>query len=152
VTPNQVLGDVMTDAQYDDDEDEDEKKKIKVKQEKPIAFKASSSKGKSKVESDDDDPFDDETIALLVHKMGRFMKKKGYGARKRRDTIKAKILCYSCNSPDHIVADCPYEDKRFHNGDLKLKKNKKDKKEKEKKAKKSFTFNKKKKGGGYVVT
>jgi hypothetical protein len=50
------------------------------------------------------------------------------------------------------VADCPYEDKRFHDGDLKLKKNKKDKKEKEKKAKKSFTFNKKKKGGGYVVT
>jgi hypothetical protein len=65
--------------------------------------------------------------------------------------MKAKTLCYNCNSPDHIVADCPYEDKRFHNGELKLKKNKKDKKEKEKKAKKSFTFNKKK-GGGYVVT
>jgi hypothetical protein len=29
MTPNQVLGDVMTDAQYDD-EDEDEKKEIKV--------------------------------------------------------------------------------------------------------------------------
>jgi hypothetical protein len=50
------------------------------------------------------------------------------------------------------VVDYPYKDKRFHNGDLKLKKNKKDKKEKEKKVKKSFTFNKKKKGGGYVVT
>jgi hypothetical protein len=152
VTPNQVLEDVITDAQYDDDEDEDEKKEIKVKQEKPIAFKALSSKGKSKVESDDDDPFDDETMVLLVHKMERLKKKKGYGARKRRDTMKAKILCYNCNSPDHIVVDCPYEDKRFYNGDLKLKKNKKDKKEKEKKAKKSFTFNKKKKGGGYVVT
>jgi hypothetical protein len=35
---------------------------------------------------------------------------------------------------------------------LKLKKNKKDKKEKEKKTKKSFTFNKKKNDGGYVVT
>jgi hypothetical protein len=66
VTPNQVLGDVMTDAQYDDDEDEDEKKEIKVKQEKTTAFKASSSKGKSKVDDDDDDPFDDETMALLV--------------------------------------------------------------------------------------
>jgi hypothetical protein len=150
VTPNQVLGDVMTDAQYDD-EDEDEKE-IKVKQEKTTTFKASSSKGKSKV-VDDDDPFDDETMTLLVQKMGQFMKKRGYGARKRRDFMKAKeVLCYSCNSPNHIVADCPYEDKRFHNGDLKLKKNKKDKKEKEKKAKKSFTFNKKKKGGGYVVT
>jgi hypothetical protein len=76
VTPNQVLGDVMIDAQYDDDEDEDEKKEIMVKQEKPIVFKASSSKDKSKVESDVDDPFYDETMALLMHKMGRFMKKK----------------------------------------------------------------------------
>jgi hypothetical protein len=153
VKPTDVLGDIMTDAQYNNDEDEkEEKKETKVKQDKPIAFKASSSKGKSKVKSDDDDPFDDETMALLVHKMGRFMKKKGYGTRKRRDTMKAKTLCYNCNSPDHIVADYPYEDKRFHNEDLKLKKNKKDKKEKEKKAKKSFTFNKKKKGGGYVVT
>jgi hypothetical protein len=31
VTSNQVLGDVLIDAQYDDDEDEDEKKEIKVK-------------------------------------------------------------------------------------------------------------------------
>jgi hypothetical protein len=78
VKPTDVLGDIMTDAQYNDDEDEEEEKETKVKQEKPIAFKASSSKRKSKVESDDDDPFDDETMALLVHKMGRFMKKKGY--------------------------------------------------------------------------
>jgi hypothetical protein len=77
VKPINVLRDIMIDAQYNDDEDEvDEKKETKVKQEKPIGFKASSSKGKSKVESDDDDPFDDEIIALLVHKMGRFMKKK----------------------------------------------------------------------------
>jgi hypothetical protein len=48
VTPNQVLGDVMTDAQYDDDEDEDEKE-IKVKQEKTTAFKASSSKGRARL-------------------------------------------------------------------------------------------------------
>jgi hypothetical protein len=65
VTPNHVLGDVMTNAQYDDDDEEDEKKEIKVKQEKTTAFKASSSKGKSKIDSDDD-PFDDETMALLV--------------------------------------------------------------------------------------
>jgi hypothetical protein len=131
-----VLGDVMTNAQYDDDDDEDEKKEIKVNQEKTTTFKASSSKGKSKIDSDNDNPFDDETMALLVQKMGRFIKKRCYGARKRRDFMKAKeVLCYNCNSPDHIVADCPYEDKRFHNGDLKLKKNRKDKKEKEKKSK-----------------
>jgi hypothetical protein len=149
VKPTDILGDIMTDAQYNDDENEvEEKKETKVKQEKLIAFKASSSKGKSKVESDDDDPFDDEIMALLVQKMGRFMKKRGYGARKRRDFMKAKeVLCYNCNSPDHVVAKCSYEDKRYHDGELRLKKNKK-----EKKAKKSFTFNKKKKGGGYVVT
>jgi hypothetical protein len=55
VKPTNVLGDIMTDAQYNDDEDEvEEKKETKVKQEKPIAFKASSSKEKTKVESDDD--------------------------------------------------------------------------------------------------
>jgi hypothetical protein len=132
---------------YDDDVDEDKKKEIKIKQEKTTAFKAFSSKGKNKV-VDDDDPFDDETMALLVQKMGRFMKKRDYGARKRRDFMKVKeVLCYNCNSPDHVVAKCRYEDKRYHDVELKLKKNKK-----EKKAKKSFTFNKKKKGGGYVVT
>jgi hypothetical protein len=90
-------------------------------------------------------------MALLVQKMGRFMKKRDYGARKRRDHMKSReMLCYNCKSPDHVVADCPYEDKMFHGGELKLKKNKKDKKEK--KEKKSFTINKKKKGGGYVVT
>jgi hypothetical protein len=49
-------------------------------------------------------------MALFVHKFGRFMKK-GYGARKRRDNDKNKEYvrrCYNCKSPDHVVADCPY--------------------------------------------
>ena len=81
-------------------------------------------------------------MTLFVRKMGKFMKKKGYGARKRRDHNKEYVRwCYKCKSKDHIVADCPYnsdndEDKKKH------------KKEKEKK----MTFQKKKKGGGYVVT
>ena len=72
-------------------EEEDKKKK------KSIAFKASSSssknKGKSKKESSDDDDLsdiDDEAMALFVRKMEKFMKKKGYGARKRRDHTKSK--------------------------------------------------------------
>jgi hypothetical protein len=41
--------------------------------------------------------------------MGKFIKKRGYGARKRRDKMKTYVrLCYKCKSPDHIVADCPY--------------------------------------------
>jgi hypothetical protein len=64
--------------------------------------------------------------------------------------MKAKeILCYNCKSPDHVVAECPYEDKRFNDGELKLKKNKKDKKKK--KEKRNFTINKNK-GGGFIVT
>jgi hypothetical protein len=50
-----------------------------------------------------------------------------------------------CKSPDHIVADCPY------NSDIEEDEKKKDKKEKEKKEKK-MTFKKKKNESGYVVT
>ena len=67
------------------------------KKKKSITFKASSSssknKGKSKKESSDDNDLsdiDDEAMALLVRKMGKFMKKKGYSARKRRDNNKSK--------------------------------------------------------------
>ena len=48
---------------------------------------------------------------LFVRKFGKMMKKKGYHTRKRRDNSKNKEyvrLCYKCKSPDHIVADCPY--------------------------------------------
>jgi hypothetical protein len=88
----------------------------------------------------------DEAMALLVCKMGKFMKNRGYGARKRRDHMKEHVrLCYRCKSLDPIVADCPYNSDN-EEGE---KKKKKDKKEKEKK----MTFKKKKKkGSGYVVT
>ena len=154
ITPNQVLGDVMTQETYrvereGVDQEEDNKKKS-------VAFKAvtsSKSKGKSKKESSDDEDLSDidvEAMALFVRKMGKFMKKKGYGTRKRRDHIKSKEYvrrCYNCKSPDHLVADYPYNS---DNDDDEKKKHKKDKKEKEKKEKK-MTFQKKK-GGGYVVT
>jgi hypothetical protein len=75
--------------------------------------------------------------------MGKFMKKRGYGARKRRDDMKDNVrLCFNCKSPDYVVADCPY--KSDH--DDKRKKDKKEKKEK------MMTFKKNKKGNGYVVT
>ena len=87
--------------------DKDDKKEDEDKKKKSVSFKASSSsknKGKSKKEesSDDEDAsdIDDEAMALFVHKFGRFMKKKGYGARKRRDNNKSKDYvrrCYKCN-------------------------------------------------------
>jgi hypothetical protein len=154
VSPNEILGDVMTDAQYNDSDNEDEEKKEKKdKKEKNAAFKASSSsyKGKFKKEasSDDDDDIDDEAMALLVRKMGKFMKKRGYGARKRRDHMKDNVrLCFECKSPDHVVANCPYK----RDNDENDKKKKKDKKDKSEKKEKKMTFRKKKKGSGYVVT
>jgi hypothetical protein len=107
----------------------------------------SKSKDKAKKEEsrdyEDASDIDDEAMALFVRKFGKFMKKKGYGARKRRDNDKRKDyvrICYKCKSKDHIVVDCPY------NSD-----NDEDEKKKEKKEKK-MTFQKKKKGGDYVVT
>jgi tRNA C32,U32 (ribose-2'-O)-methylase TrmJ len=67
-----------------------------------VEFKASTSsksKGKAKKEasSEDEDAsdIDDEAMALLVCKMGNFMKKRGYVARKRRDHMKEYVRrCY----------------------------------------------------------
>jgi hypothetical protein len=59
------------------------------------------------------------------------MKKKGYGARKRRDHTKSKDYvrrCYKCKSMDHIVADYPYNSD--NDEDEKKNKEKKEKKEK----------------------
>jgi hypothetical protein len=86
-------------------------------------------------------------MALLMCKMGKFMKKKGYGERKRRDHNKEYVRrCYKCKSPDHIVADSPY------NSDNDKDEKKKHKKEKKEEKEKKMTFTKKKKGSGYVVT
>ena len=72
-------------------DDKDDKKEEEDKKKKSIAFKASSSssknKSKSKKESSDDDDLsdiNDEAMALFVRKMEKFMKKKGYGAKKEK--------------------------------------------------------------------
>ena len=75
VTPNQVLGDVITQETYHVErkgDDKDDKKKEEEKKKKSMTFKASSSssknKGKSKKESSDDDDLsdiDDEAMPSL---------------------------------------------------------------------------------------
>jgi magnesium-transporting ATPase (P-type) len=136
VSFKEILGDVMTDAQYNDSDNEDEEKKDKKeKEEKSMAFKASTSsksKGKANKEASSENEvasdIDDEAMALLLRKMGKFIKKRGYGARKRRDHMKEHVrLCFECKSPDHIAANCPY---RSDNEEDKKKKDKKEKKEK----------------------
>jgi hypothetical protein len=101
VSPNKVLDDVMTDAQYNDSDNEEVEKKDDDKKKKSVAFKASTSsksKGKAKKEasSEDEDAsdIDGEAMDLLVRKMGKFMKKRGFGVRKRRDHMKEHVrLC-----------------------------------------------------------
>jgi hypothetical protein len=159
VSSNEVLGDVMTDAQYNDSDNEKVKKKDDENKKKSVAFKASmssKSNGKAKKEASREDEdasdIDDETMALLVRKMGKFIKKRGYGARKRRYHMKEHVrLCYKCKSLDHIVADCPYNSDNEED-EKKKKKDKKDKKKKKEKKEKKITFKKKKKKSGYVVT
>jgi hypothetical protein len=77
VSPNEILINVMTDAQYNDSDNEEVEKKDDDKKKKSVAFKAStSSKSKGKVKkevsSEDEDASDinDEAIALLVRKIG----------------------------------------------------------------------------------
>jgi len=138
VSPNEVLGDVMTEDQYNGNDDyEVVKKDDDDNKKKSVAFKASSSsksknKGKAKKEESSDgecsnDDSVDKALPLFICKFSKMMKKKGYHTRKRRDNFKNKEyvrLCYKCKSPDHIVVDCPYNS---DNNEYE-KKNKKEKK------------------------
>jgi hypothetical protein len=118
MTPNQVLGDVMTDDMYRDDDEKEEKKEKKDekkdKKKKSVAFKATSlSKDKAKQDTyseDNDSSFDnmdDEKMALFVKRFGKFMVKKGYRARRKKSSSKNKEgsrRCFKCGSKDHLVA------------------------------------------------
>ena len=117
MTPNQVLGDVMTNDTYRDDDEKEEKKEKKDDKKKSVAFKAtSSSKGKAKqnTSSDDEGSFswdddDNEKMALFMKRFGKFMVKKGYRARRKKSSSKSKDearRCFKCGSKDHLVAQC----------------------------------------------
>jgi hypothetical protein len=134
VTPNQILGDILTDDAYRDDDEKKEKKKKKDEKKKSVAFKStSSSKGKAKQDTsseDDDsnfDDMDDEKMALFIKRFGKFMVKKGYHARIKKSSSKNKEesrRCFKCGSKDYLVAKCPYNS----DNDDDDKKSKKDKK------------------------
>ena len=118
MTPNQVLGDVMTDDTYRDDNEKEEKNEKKDEnkndKKKSVAFKATSSKGKAKQDtsSEDEGSFswdddDDEKMALFVKRFGKFMVKKGYRARRKKSSSRNKDearRCFKCGSKDHLVA------------------------------------------------
>jgi len=82
LTPNQVLGDVVTQEIYcvEREGDDQDEKKDEYKKKKRMAFKTSSSKtkGKAKKEESSEDEevsdIDDEALALFVRKFVKFMK------------------------------------------------------------------------------
>jgi hypothetical protein len=99
-TPQQVFQEVMTDNSYREDDEKEELVKKKKKEsekkddekKKSVAFKATTSKGKSKIESSSDEDSSsynsdniDEKMALFVKQFGKFMKKKGFRARRRKN-------------------------------------------------------------------
>ena len=101
MTPNQVLGDVMTDDTYRDDDEKEENKKEKKDEKdekKSVAFKAASlSKGKAKQDTSSEDEGScswddeyDEKMALFVKRFGKFMVKKGYRAKRKKSSSKNK--------------------------------------------------------------
>jgi hypothetical protein len=113
VSLNEVLGDVMTEDQYnDDDDDDDEVMKEEDKKKKSVAFKADTlssknkSKGRAKKEDSSDeecsnDDSDDEALALFVRKFGKMMK--GYHIRKKRDHSKNKEHDCATNARVSII-------------------------------------------------
>jgi len=115
MTPNQILGDIMTDDLYRDEEEKKEKQDQKKDEEKKsVAFKASScSKGKAKQESsrNDDssssiDEIDSEKVAFFLMKFGKLKMKKVYHARRKKYSSRRKgksRRCFKCGSKNHLV-------------------------------------------------
>jgi hypothetical protein len=104
-----------------------------------VAFKATTFKGKSKIKSSSDkdssscDSDDiDEKMVLFVKQFGKFMKKKVYHARRRKNSSKKNeqtMRCFRCHSKDHLIAKYSYDS---DNKDA-IKERKKQKKKQEKK-------------------
>jgi hypothetical protein len=152
-SPSDVLGRILTHELMEMEiqqrkkfgELEAKMENLKVK-DKDVALKVSKS---SKVEldyssSDSSEDEDDEVssgefgdVALFMRKYKKGLKREGYKFAKRKFPNKLKRKCYNCGSMDHLIAECPFE-------------NKEDKKDKKKKAhkKNDKTHHKKKNYAG----
>jgi hypothetical protein len=72
-------------------------------------------------------------MALFVKQFDKFMKKKGYRARRRKNSSKNNeqtMRCFICHSKDHLIAKYPYDS---DDEDAIKKERKKQKKKQEKK-------------------
>ena len=69
---------------------------------KEIAFKSSST-----YSDDDDEEEDDEDLSLLVKNIWRMYNKAKFQNRKRwQGKEEKKIICFNCQKPGHIIAEC----------------------------------------------
>jgi hypothetical protein len=155
-SPSDVLGRILTHELMEMEiqqrkkfgELEAKMENLKVK-DKDVALKANkSSKASrsrsSKVEVDytssdsSEDEYDEVSsveigdVALFMRKYKKGLKREGYKFAKRKFSNKLKRKCYNCGSTNHLIAECPYENKE-EKKDKKKKAHKKDDKSHHKK-------------------
>ena len=98
---DELLGSLMTYelTQKQRAQDDEETKR------KPVAFKSTTQEDESSSEEDDGE------MALITRKFKRFMKKKWRGGKRHDGKGEANkestIICYECNKPGHMKAECP---------------------------------------------
>ncbi|XP_057999048.1 uncharacterized protein LOC131177895 [Hevea brasiliensis] len=86
------------------------------KAKKTIAFKVSSENS-----SDEDDEFDEEELALMTRRIRKmlfqnkkFIPKRNFKKDKGESSKRDPPICFECNKPGHIRADCPKLKKPFN--------------------------------------
>ena len=123
-TPTQILGKINAHEMYMHIMPQDGSSSTK-KKDKDLAFKASQEKGKArlKYESSSDDEVDDESLALMVKKTAKMLKKlnksgikfdgkKKFFTSSRRKPI-SEMDCFNCGELGHLAHQCtkPKKDK-----------------------------------------
>ena len=168
VTPTQILGKINAHEMYMHITPQDGSCSTK-KKEKDLAFKASQEKGKARLEyeSSSDDELDEESLALMVRKTTKMLKKlnksgikfdgkkKKFFTNSRRKPI-SEMDCFNCGELGHLAHQCTKPKKNKFKGKKDDSSNEeKDEKKKNKPYKKrdgkKRDFHKKKSEKAYIV-
>ena len=114
-TPTQILGKINAHEMYMHITPQDGSSSTKKKEKDLLAFKASQEKGKTRLEYESlsDDEVDDESLALMVKKTAKMLKKlnksgikfdgkKKFFTSSRRKPI-SEMDCYNCGEFGHLA-------------------------------------------------